>query len=326
MAPIKASIYYLLLTLYTTFYLCISICLYFAESCFQQALGIDDGQMAAIGYYRRIKYFYSQAYFMIWKLLGVRIYVRGDIRSDPMIWISNHRSKLDGLVVQTILCGNDGLDVVSILKNSIKYVPIYGSFSKYCSLIFIERKWSSAETILRLGVLESSRMGRSILIFPEGTTISPDSKARSDFYASERGMVPFKNLLLPRTRGFSTVREVGEYGTIGNITIGYDQPSSHTISKHSYLDLFSTFPTKIYFRVDYVADSLFDMVSAFRAKDKYLERIVEEKYKPYVMPNTCWFLNLVIFPLFLVGLCVCSVFRWLVFLMILGSAIRTSVC
>jgi 1-acyl-sn-glycerol-3-phosphate acyltransferase len=297
---IRALVYYLMLTMFTYMYNIIASVFYLAKKLFN------------VGEYDKVGYYYAHAYFLILKMAGVNLFVNNrssqpspDFASNRMLWISNHRSKFDGLVA-LIFLRLAGSNIVSVTKKSVSYLPIFNSFSKHIGLIFIKRTRAEAEKVLTDEAIESMATGKSILIFPEGTTLSPATRAYSDKYATENNLGPLQNVILPKTTGYEIVQREGKFGTTGNITIRYCGPEIPPGAEHSYGDLFTIFPTEIYFEVD-SSDNIRpeNLYQVFSDKDTTLKKpIAKNDYR--LMDNysgLCLGLNLASFIIFYYLIC-----------------------
>ena len=286
---IRAFFYYLMLLMYTYMYIL------FASSTYSV-------QWTPIhSFYNNMTYYYAHAFFVILKLVGVKIFTNGKIPTNRMLWISNHRSKFDGLLVLILLRLN-GVNVISVVKKSISYLPFFNAFAQHADLIFIKRAKADAENVL----IEKSRKtlltNKSILIFPEGTTLSPETKAWSDKYAAEHNLKSFQNVLLPKTAGYEIIQREGKFDKTGNIIIRYDDPAISGIASHSYIDLLKIFPSSIYIDIKDSNESIRpeDLYKVFAEKDKELSQpIVKDNYQ--LMNNysvLCLFLNIISFIIF----------------------------
>ncbi|CAF1656222.1 unnamed protein product, partial [Didymodactylos carnosus] len=65
-----------------------------------------------------------------------------------------------------------------------------------------------------------------ILIFPEGTNLTPVTKEKSDEYALQHNVKPYEYCLHPRTTGFTyllnTLRDGEIIDAVDDITVGYE--------------------------------------------------------------------------------------------------------
>jgi 1-acyl-sn-glycerol-3-phosphate acyltransferase len=246
-----------------------------------------------------LKYHYAHYYLLVLELLGVNIYINNDISKDRVLWISNHRSKLDGLILQSVLCAN-GTNVISVVKKSVAYIPIVGSFGKHTNCIFIQRTKAMAEKVLAYHSRKSWANNWSILIFPEGTTMSPSCKQQSDKYARENNLPMLNNILLPRTIGFDIIKTEGKFDLVGNITIRYTDPEIAHNNAHSYIDLLRTFPKKIYIDISYHDASTTNLHKLYEDKDKHLgNKVFYNNYELFDDYSYFWMcMNFIMFIIF----------------------------
>lgn len=252
------------------------------------------------GFYGNIRYCYAHSYLLLLKFFGVRIYLNNKISTDRMLWISNHRSKLDGLVIQSVLCASKN-DTIAVVKSSIRKIPIFGSFGRHADAIYLDRtNIRSNQNILSLGAKKSVNKNKSILIFPEGTTMSPNSKRISDAFADKENIGATKLTLIPRTTGFNILKNDGKFDRLGNITIRYDCPSINGTDEHSYLHLLKLFPKKIYLDIEYSDVNGHDLIDLFSKKDAELgNSIIPSDYLcEHLYSIPCLLFNLLIFGIF----------------------------
>lgn len=285
---IRAFVYYTMLTMYTYMYNIIAFLFYFSD------------KIINLGFYKNITMHYAHAIFLILRIIGLKIFINNKISNVRMLWISNHRSKFDGLLI-LILLRLHGSDIISVIKNSISYLPFFNTFSRHANSIFIKRVKSEAEKILVKKSKKSLVRGKSILIFPEGTTMSPTTKAYSDEYAIANNLKPFQNVLLPKTSGYDILQREGQFNKTGNITIRYANPIIPGISGHSYTDLFKIFPSVVYIDVKYHENlQQENLYKIFSEKDEELNQpIIKNNYQ--LLNNysiLSLFLNFIIFIIF----------------------------
>jgi 1-acyl-sn-glycerol-3-phosphate acyltransferase len=99
-----------------------------------------------------------------YKSLNIELVIKGSPTSEPALWVCNHISWLDIL----LLAGNNCVDFMA--KSEVADWPIIGSIVRRTGTLFIDRdnKFKAYKALPELQQrLES---GKSVLIFPEGTT------------------------------------------------------------------------------------------------------------------------------------------------------------
>lgn len=94
--------------------------------------------------------------------------------------------------------------------------------------IFISRKWAVDEKLIKEGIeyYIDSGLSAQLLMFPEGTDLSPSNKEKGHRYANDNGLQKYDYVLHPRTKGFCLCMEEfrkfkGPPPTLVNISVGY---------------------------------------------------------------------------------------------------------
>lgn len=134
--------------------------------------------------------------------------------------MANHQIYLDWLY---LWCAAYYADLSSciyiILKASLKWVPVIGWGMQFFNFIFLQRNWLADRTPLaeHLSVMAEGLRPQDdkkrddpngntlnrllLLIFPEGTLVSRDTRPVSAKFAAKLGVENPKNLILPRSTG-----------------------------------------------------------------------------------------------------------------------------
>jgi 1-acyl-sn-glycerol-3-phosphate acyltransferase len=124
------------------------------------------------------------------------------------------------------------------LKESLKYIPVVGQGMMFYGFIFMARKWQSDKPRLQYRLqklktrLSGSHSGNPqydpmwLLIFPEGTNLSINTKTKSDAYGAKQSLPSFKHMILPRSTGlFFCLQQLrGTVDYVYDSTIAYEGP------------------------------------------------------------------------------------------------------
>jgi len=96
--------------------------------------------------------------------LGLRIEIRGEPQDASPLWVCNHLSWLDPLVLLSLR------PMGALAKSEVAGYPIVGRASRKLGLAFVDRQdpVSRAAAVVRL--VTELRKGKPMLLFPEGTT------------------------------------------------------------------------------------------------------------------------------------------------------------
>ncbi|KIO31945.1 hypothetical protein M407DRAFT_241659 [Tulasnella calospora MUT 4182] len=151
---------------------------------------------------------------------------------EKLVIISNHQVYLDWwyLWCLTYFMNVHG-SVIITLKKSLKWVPIVGWGMQFFDFIFLARSWDADK--IQLGT-HLTRIGEeaqtnddplSLIIYPEGTLVSNNTRPLSKKYADKQGIADMRNCLLPRSTGLLfALRTLSPYVPglhVLDITMGY---------------------------------------------------------------------------------------------------------
>lgn len=162
--------------------------------------------------------------------------------------ISNHQIYTDWvflwwLAYTSELAGN----VFIMLKKSLSTIPFLGYGMRNYNFIFMNRKWemdkenlsiqlgeidTNARGVGQLAGKNSSNVTRdenqikwpyALILFPEGTNLSANTRERSKDFATKNGLDPMNNVLLPRTTGlrFALQKLRPSCDAVYDVTIAY---------------------------------------------------------------------------------------------------------
>ncbi|CAI4255828.1 CPA_1a_G0002400.mRNA.1.CDS.1 [Saccharomyces cerevisiae] len=175
------------------------------------------------------------------------------------VTICNHQIYTDWIFLWWLAyTSNLGANVFIILKKSLASIPILGFGMRNYNFIFMSRKWAQDKITLSnsLAGLDSNARGvgslagksperiseegesiwnpevidpeqthwpYNLILFPEGTNLSADTRQKSAKYAAKIGKKPFKNVLLPHSTGlrYSLQKLKPSIENLYDITIGY---------------------------------------------------------------------------------------------------------
>lgn len=133
---------------------------------------------------------------------------------ERLVMLSNHQIYTDWLYLWwTAYTSHMHGHVFIILKESLKYMPILSPGILFFGFIFMARKWASdkARIAYRLQKLKSRHHGPMsgsasldpmwLLIFPEGTNLSRNTRKGSAKWAEKQSLPDLRHALLPRSTG-----------------------------------------------------------------------------------------------------------------------------
>lgn len=170
----------------------------------------------------------------LWKSSSGRL---GTSFPERLVYVANHQVYTEWLYLWWIAyTSRMHGHIYIILKESLKYVPILGPGMMFYGFIFMARKWASDKPRLqhRLEKLKTRHSGPMsgsagldpmwLLIFPEGTNLSPNTKKASSRWAEKQGIKDLRHCLLPRSTGlfFCLQQLKGTVDWVYDCTMAYE--------------------------------------------------------------------------------------------------------
>jgi 1-acyl-sn-glycerol-3-phosphate acyltransferase len=111
----------------------------------------------------------SLIYRRFYNALNIKLIIKGSPTSNPSLWVCNHISWLDIL----LLAGNNTVDFIA--KTEVGEWPLVGYIVKKAGTVLIERE-NKFQAYRSLPLLQKRiKTGMPILVFPEGTTTNGKS-------------------------------------------------------------------------------------------------------------------------------------------------------
>ena len=96
--------------------------------------------------------------------LGVELRLLGELRADIPLWVANHLSWVDAVVLMSLR------PMGTIAKGEVTGYPILGRWAKKSGVLFVDREDPTSRAAALVSFAASLQNGRSMLLFPEGTT------------------------------------------------------------------------------------------------------------------------------------------------------------
>ena len=105
---------------------------------------------------------------------GIDHVVEGKVPAGPCLILCNHQSAWETIAALVLFP-----DVAIVAKRELLRIPVFGWYLRHSPMIIIDRL-AGPESIRRMARETASALheGRSVLIFPEGTRVTPDELIR----------------------------------------------------------------------------------------------------------------------------------------------------
>ncbi|ELT96978.1 hypothetical protein CAPTEDRAFT_217174 [Capitella teleta] len=140
---------------------------------------------------------------------GVKIVLSGDVESmtkakENVVMMMNHQCTVDWMVADMLAVRQGSIGHIRyILKNSLRWAPIYGWYFRQHSCIYVKRsgKFEEKTAINQLQMMVDDNTPFWMVVFPEGTRYNPSYPniiAKSQQYAKDQDLEPLRNVLYPR--------------------------------------------------------------------------------------------------------------------------------
>uniref|UniRef100_A0A1A7X4B6 Lysocardiolipin acyltransferase 1 n=1 Tax=Iconisemion striatum TaxID=60296 RepID=A0A1A7X4B6_9TELE len=187
-------------------------------------------------------------------VFGVKVVITGDgfIPGERSVIIMNHRTRLDWMFLWCCLLRYSYLRLEKIcLKAVLKIVPGFGWAMQVACFVFIQRRWEVDKKHLAnmLDYFCDIREPLQLLLFPEGTDLTENTRAKSDVYAVQNNLPKMEYVLHPRTTGFTFIverlRKGDNLDAVHDITVAY--PKNIPQTEHHLM--MGQFPREIHFHV-----------------------------------------------------------------------------
>jgi len=96
--------------------------------------------------------------------LGVDLEIAGHPRMDIPLWVANHLSWVDPVVLMSLR------PMGTIAKGEVTGYPILGRWAKRSGIHFVDREDATSRAAALASFTASLKRGQNMLLFPEGTT------------------------------------------------------------------------------------------------------------------------------------------------------------
>lgn len=130
--------------------------------------------------------------------------------NDIAILLGNHAPGIDfitGIIVSSLGGGPGSGRMMTLMKQSLRFVPTIGFMHYFQGSLFLARNWEKDQRaiVAKLDSMNNGEFPRPfwIGVYPEGTRITPEKRVQSQEFAQKRGLPLLEHVLLPRTKGFT---------------------------------------------------------------------------------------------------------------------------
>uniref|UniRef100_G3T859 1-acylglycerol-3-phosphate O-acyltransferase 5 n=1 Tax=Loxodonta africana TaxID=9785 RepID=G3T859_LOXAF len=158
----------------------------------------------------------SMVLFFFENYTGVQILLYGDLPKDKenIIYLSNHQSTVDWIIADILAIRQNALGHVRyVLKDGLKWLPLYGCYFSKHGGIYVKRsaKFNEKEMRNKLQSHVDAGTPMFLVIFPEGTRYNPELtkviSASRTFAAQEGKLDLLRHFILPCAVAIHGIKE-----------------------------------------------------------------------------------------------------------------------
>lgn len=150
----------------------------------------------------------SMVLFFFENYTGVQILLYGDLpkNKENVIYLANHQSTVDWIIADILAIRQNALGHVRyVLKDGLKWLPLYGCYFSQHGGIYVKRSAKFNENQMRKKLQRYINAGTPmyLVIFPEGTRYNPELTkviSASQAFAAQEGLPVLKHVLTPRIK------------------------------------------------------------------------------------------------------------------------------
>lgn len=209
-------------------------------------------------------------YHVFSNIMQIKVVVKNAHRLDerPAIFISNHQSALDILILGRVF----GVGTTVTAKSVLKYVPFLGWFMLASGTFFLDRaRGDKAKAVLQNALENMKTRNRAIYIFAEGTRSGSEKLEllpfkKGAFHLAQQGKIPIVPLVVSNTSNiFSAKNKVFNTGEIV-IDVLAPEPAANLETKEDV----DNYCTSIRLKMQTVYENLgYSTVPVWAAKKKH---------------------------------------------------------
>jgi 1-acyl-sn-glycerol-3-phosphate acyltransferase len=149
------------------------------------------------------------------------------------VLIANHQIYTDWAYIWGLMnsIGRAG-ELKIVMKRSLRALPVLGWSMRMFDFVFLRRKWEQDRVHFqrRLASISGSGADFCLVLFPEGTTLTAETRAKSDVFAMHLGLPALEHVLQPRVLGlWEALRALkGQIDGLFDITLAYEGVTPNT--------------------------------------------------------------------------------------------------
>jgi len=190
-----------------------------------------------------LEYCYNSIFLVTRYIMGCKLIANPFQLKDKVLLISNHPTVLDFIyILHWAKLNNRVEDLRFISKESIGNIPLLGKYIKESQCLISKDFDTDYEKIVSFCKKLSEQKSYILIIFPEGTTICPETKDKSLNFSKINGKPIFNKVLYPRHRGLELILKHLLIQQFVDITLFYNDDRIGYKCNYEHDILFDSYP------------------------------------------------------------------------------------
>jgi 1-acyl-sn-glycerol-3-phosphate acyltransferase len=188
---------------------------------------------------------YNSLYLISKYILGCKLELKNSnlVLKDKVLVISNHPTTLDFIyIIHWAKTYNRVGDLRFIAKDALGSIPILGKYIKDSQCLISRDYEKDKNSIIEFCKKLSNNPRYILVIFPEGTTLYPESKMKSMNFANNNSKPIFNNVLYPRHKGLELILKNLIIEQVFDITLFYNDDKKCYKCNYDKDFLFDSYP------------------------------------------------------------------------------------
>lgn len=162
---------------------------------------------------------------------------------NKILLISNHPTTLDFIyIIHWARRYNRVKDLRFIAKQSLENIPIFGKYIKISQCLISRDFEKDKNNIIEFCKKLSEKSNYILVIFPEGTTLYPESKHKSLYFSTTNNKPIFNNVLYPRHKGLELILKNLLIEQVIDLTLYYNDDKKCYKCNYDKDFLFDSYP------------------------------------------------------------------------------------
>lgn len=205
------------------------------------------------------------------------------LEHESYLVVSNHVGSLDFMLINELSKHVNMLPHSKyVIKDSLKFFPVFYQLVYYAGFLLLQRNFEKDKFRIRdyLSLFKVNSIPAWIILYPEGTRLTPKKKENSLEYCRRNGFPCLENVLFPRYKGFKLITTELRNSYIKNIvdvTFWYSEKVLPPLWKFLFFSPSGYFRCDIrVVKIEEIEDCKEFIIDSFKRKDELIAKWNDE--------------------------------------------------